>query len=575
MVKTMKKTRLFALLTALLALFCLLPLPALAAEGESAPASSAETQAPWAEDLTGYRDNLLAGAPEYEAGCETALLLELNSGIVVYAKNAESTVYPASLTKIMTCMLAIEYAGKDLDKVITVSEQALEGIAEAGGDVRLQAGEQLTLRDLLYYLMVNSTNEAGNVIAEYVASDIPSFVSLMNKTAKDLGCTGTHFANTHGLHDPNHYTTARDLSVIVRKALTYELFREICNTPEYTVPATNLSKEKKLTTTNYLILNDGNRYLADNGNYYTYYRSDAAGIKTGYTSAAGRCVISRASDGNMDLLCIIMGAQTRMMSDGSVRYDNFVEAKKLFNYGFDNFAYAKVAAAGSAPMFQVSVNYAKDKRGVVLIPSGDVSCLLPKEYDKEQVSTRYELDDPNGLSAPLTQGQKVGKLYVSYGGTVVGSTELETLTAVEEKPVDKAIAELTGKDKSDEELTLFQKIIKKILSLLVFVLGFIVLLVLILVIRNAVIRRSRRKAMERRRQRANARDAREARRLRQEQQARRPQPQTGGRPQRQPAQDRHPSQRRRTTRPVPEEPTRRLPSYGKNPPERNDRGGRR
>ena len=512
----MKKYRVLSILLTILLLLSLLALPAGAQEAETQTETPTETAPAWADDPAGYRENLISGAPEYEAGCETALLLELNSGIVVYAKNAENTVYPASLTKIMTCMVAVEYAGKDLDKMVTVSETALEGIAEAGGDVRLQAGERMTLRDLLYYLMVNSTNEAGNVIAEYVAGDIPSFVNLMNKTAQELGCTGTHFANTHGLHDPNHYTTARDLSVITRKALSYELFREICNTSQYTVPPTNLSDAKKLTTTNYLILNDGNRYLADNGNYYTYYRSDAFGVKTGYTSAAGRCVISRASDGNMDLLCVIMGAKTRMMEDGSVRYDNFVEAKKLFNYGFDNFAYAKVAVAGIEPMFQVNVNYAKDKRGVVLIPSTDVNCLLPKEYDKNLVTTRYELTDPSGLTAPLEQGQKVGTLYVSYDGTRVGSAELETLTAVEEKPVDKAISDLTGKDTPEEEQTLFQKIMKKFLSVLVLVLGLIALLVLILLIRNALIRRSRRKALERRRRRAAVRDARSAQRQRQE-----------------------------------------------------------
>ena len=503
----MKKYRILSLVLALLSLLLLTCPAALAAD--AAPETTqtpAETEAPWADDPTGYRENLLAGAPEYEAGCETALLLELNSGIVVYAKHAEDTVYPASLTKIMTCMLALEYAGRDLDRVVTVSETALEGIAEAGGDVKLQVGERITLRDLLYYLMVSSTNEAANVIAEYVAGDIPTFVSLMNKTAQELGCTGTHYANTHGLHNSNHYTTARDLSIITRKALTYELFREICNTVEYTVPATNLSKARKLITTNYLILNDGNRYLADNGNYFTYYLDTASGIKTGYTSAAGRCVISRASDGNMDLLCIIMGAQTRMMSDGSARYDNFVEAKKLFHYGFSNFAYAKVAAAGIEPMFQVEVQYAKDKRGVVLIPSGDVNCLLPKEYEKGKVTTRYELYDPKGLVAPLQQGQKVGKLYVSYDGTVVGTVELETLTAVEEKSVDKAIADVIGTDKTEEEKSLFQKLLGYWYIPPLLIVG----LIAILILRNAIYRFHRKKAIERRRKRAALRDARAA-----------------------------------------------------------------
>ena len=514
MVKKMKKNRVLSAFLLICILVGLFAFPVSAAQAETGTETVTEsselpeeTAAPWADDPSGYRENLLAGAPTYEAGCETALLLELNSGIVVYAKNAESRVYPASLTKIMTCMVALEYAGKDLDKMVTVSEAALAGIAEAGGEVRLQAGERLTLRDLLYYLMVNSTNEAGNVIAEYVAGDIPSFVSLMNKTAAELGCTETHFANTHGLHDAGHYTTARDLSVITRKALTYATFREISNTAEYTVPATNLSNERTLTTTNYLILNNGKNYLADNGNYYSYYLPEASGIKTGYTSAAGRCVVSRATDGNMDLLCIIMGAQTRVMeADGSPRYDNFVEAKKLFNYGFSNFAYAKVAAAGIEPMFQVEVQYAKDKRGVLLVPSADVSCLLPKEYDKEKVTKRYELDDPKGLVAPLEEGQKVGTLYMSYDGTLVGSTELKTLTAVEEKSVDKAFADLTGKDKPEEERSTVQKLIGY------WYVPFLVLagLFLILMLRNAIYRHSRRKAMERRRKRAMIRDARAA-----------------------------------------------------------------
>ena len=512
-VKTMKKTKFLSLILTFAIVLSALSLPvwAEAELPETTSATEATTEPVWIDDLSSYRENLLAEAPDYEAGSDTALLLELNSGIVIYSKNAEERVYPASLTKIMTCLVAIEYASRDMDKYVTVSESALDGIAEAGGDVRLQAGERLPLRDVLYYLMVNSTNEAGNVIAEYVAGDIPSFVSLMNKLAKELGCTDTNFANTHGLHDPNHYTTARDLSIITRKALTHALFREITSTAEYTVPATNVSNAKKITSTNYLILNDGNRYLADNGNYYPYYREGATGIKTGYTSAAGRCVISRVNDGNMDLLCIIMGAQTRMMKDGSVRYDNFVEAKKLFNYGFDNFAYAKVAVAGIDPMEKASVKYAKDKRGVVLVPATDVNCLLPKEYDKDKVGTHYELNDPKGLEAPLEAGEKVGTLFVTYDNVIVGSTELQTLTAVEEQPVDRAIADFTGKDKTEEEKTVLQKLVGYwYVPLLV-----IVFLFLILLIRNAIYRRRRRKALERRRQRAAARDARLARQMQQ------------------------------------------------------------
>jgi hypothetical protein len=163
-------------------------------------------------------------------------------------------------------------------------------------------------------------------------------------------------------------------------------------------------------------------------------------------------------------------------------------------------------------MFSEAVKYGVDQRGVVLIPSTDVSCLLPKEYDKDRVTTRYELTDPKGLTAPLEQGQKVGTLYIYYDGTVVGSTELETLTAVEEKSVEKAIADLTGKDKTDEEKSTFQKLLGYWYIPFLVIIG----LFLMLVLRNAWYRRSRRKALERRRRRAMVRDAKAAEAQRQE-----------------------------------------------------------
>ena len=504
----MKKYRILSALLVLLALSSLLGLPAWASQTETTEPQ--ETQVPWLDDPAGYRENNLPNTPEYSAGCDTALLLEMNSGIVVYAKNAETRVYPASLTKIMTGMLAVQYAGRDLDKVVTVTEEDIAGIEEAGGELKLKVGEQLPFRDVLYYLMVASSNEAANVVARHVAGSIEDFVNLMNKTAQELGCVNTHYVNAHGLHDPNHYTTARDLSVITRKALTYELFRDLCATDVYTVPATNLSAPTKISSTNYLIVNDGNRYMADDGSYQPYYSSIASGIKTGYTSAAGRCVITRANNGNLDLLSLVMGAPTRVMSDGSIRYDSFIEARRLYNYGFDNFSYANMVVAKISPMYPETVQYAKDKRGVVLIPSSDVNCLLPKDYDKELVSTDYRLDGE--LVAPLEQGQKVGKLYVYYDGTLVGSTDLETLTAVEEQGVEKAIADITGKDKTEEEKSTFQRLLKYwYVPLLV-----IAALFSLLVLRNMLYRRRRRIALARRRHRAALRDARYARQNRNE-----------------------------------------------------------
>ena len=232
----MKKYRILSALLVLLALSSLLGLPAWASQTETTEPQ--ETQVPWLDDPAGYRENNLPNTPEYSAGCDTALLLEMNSGIVVYAKNAETRVYPASLTKIMTGMLAVQYAGRDLDKVVTVTEEDIAGIEEAGGELKLKVGEQLPFRDVLYYLMVASSNEAANVVARHVAGSIEDFVNLMNKTAQELGCVNTHYVNAHGLHDPNHYTTARDLSVITRKATCTPCLPPISAPPLRSAPPT-------------------------------------------------------------------------------------------------------------------------------------------------------------------------------------------------------------------------------------------------------------------------------------------------------------------------------------------------
>ena len=445
----MKKTRIVTLLLVLCMLMAILPQPVWAEpEEETEPVVTAA----WEADPTAYRENQLTDVQDYEAGCRTALLLELNSGIVIYAKNAEERVYPASLTKIMTCLLALQYGSDILNDYVTVSYEALDGIAEAGGEVKLKVGDRMTLRDILYYLMVVSSNEAANVVAEAIGGNIPTFVNMMNETAKEIGCTDTHFENAHGLRDVN-YTTARDMSIITRTALRYDLFREITSTAEIKLPA-NAEEQTRLVSTNYLILNDGNRYLADNGEYHSYYYDRATGIKTGYTSAAGRCVVTRATDGNMDLLCIIMGAATREMEDGSIRLDNFVEAKKLLQYGFNNYSYATVAVSGIRPMFPENVKYSKDKREVILVPSEDVNCLLPRDYDSDKVTYYEELNSPGGLTAPLRAGQIVGSVTIYYDDREIGQTTLQTMTKVDEKTVDKTVSEvidvLNGNETQEE-----------------------------------------------------------------------------------------------------------------------------
>ncbi len=422
----MKNYRLFALFLSILLLLSIFSSAAWAVEAETAEQTQDTAEGslePDSELLPVPTVSELG--PGYAVNAKAAVLLELNSNTVIYSYNADERLYPASLTKIMTCMLALDY-GK-LDDIVTVSESALQGLHEDGSSAGLVPGEQMSLRNLLYCMMLSSANEACNVVAEYISGNVDSFVELMNQKAAALGCKGTHFANPHGLHDENHYTTANDLCTITRKALENPTFRDITSTTTYTVPATNMSESRYLVTTNYLTSRET---VSD------YYYPKASGVKTGFTTPAGRCLISTATDGNLNFLSVLLGAETELLDDGNVWYHSFSETAHLFDYGFENFAYAEVLT-DLQNLDQVEVKNAAGNGMVVLKPSASVDALLPKSYDKEKITSEYTLD--NGpLEAPLEAGQIVGTVRVYYNGMLVGQTTVETLTAVERSEIKAA-----------------------------------------------------------------------------------------------------------------------------------------
>lgn len=416
------------LLTLILLLGCFSPL-ALAEETATEPsetteaAGATEPEVPNADLAPGSQalpePKEVAYASDYHPDAKAAMLIELNSNTIVYSLNADERIYPASLTKIMTCILALEYG--ELDDLLTVTDTALLNLDIAGSTADLQAGEQMTLKDMLYCMMLSSANEACNVVAEYISDDIESFVELMNQKAAALGCTGTHFVNTHGLHDENHYTTVRDISIMARYAWQNPVFREITSTATYTVPATNRSEERNLSSTNYLI----NTSYTDK-----YYYSKAAGIKTGFTTPAGGCLVSTAKDGNLEFLSVVCGCETVAQEDGSYLEERFVATKNLFEYGFENFAFVQVVTtlemSGTVP---VTLSAGKDT--VVVHPAQDFYALLPDPYDKEGITTEFTLSGGStSLEAPLEAEQVVGTLTVYYNGTELGSVDLATTTAV-------------------------------------------------------------------------------------------------------------------------------------------------
>lgn len=364
---------------------------------------------------------------------KSTALIELNSHTIVYAQELDRQVYPASLTKIMTCMLALEHG--NLDDTLTVSATALENLSEYGSTAGLMEGEQLSLREILYCIMVSSANEGCNVVAEYIAGSTEAFVAMMNEKAAALGMHGTHYANAHGLHNSEHYTTVRDLAVLATWAWQNLQFREFATTTSYTVPATNISEERTLQTTNYLTSTD---------TIGRYYYDKARGVKTGFTTPAGGCLISTATDGDLSFMSIVCGCEILIDDDGKDLDMRFVETKKLLEYGFETFHYVQVLT-DTAMLGQPVVLYAKGRKNVVVHAKENATVLLPRYCQPENISMQLQYDSASPLEAPLAEGERVGTVTAMYDGIPLVSSELITLTKVErEDEIEQAADGETG-----------------------------------------------------------------------------------------------------------------------------------
>ncbi len=372
--------------------------------------------------------------------CGYCVLLETNTGTVLYSRNADSRAYPASLTKIMTVLLAIEATESQLvlpngdTAALSNPVTALPGfdfdmIAE-GTTADIVQGETMTLEELLYCAMLSSANEACNVIAMYIGGSVENFVTMMNERAAQLGCTGTHFANTHGLPNENHYTTARDLSLIARECVDHSVFRELCSTRTHALPPTNLSAERQLYNTNALI-NANDHYP---GNYLY---EGAAGIKTGFTSAAGYCLAALATRegvANEQLLSIVLRSPAYDDNgDGYIdRYCNFSDTIRLFDWGFDNWSYREVIKSTDI-ITEVPVSMGDGVDRVSVRPSSSIVRLLPNDEDLslyQKIPTITATADGKELEAPITAGQILGEIAIVKDGVTVGTSALVASTDV-------------------------------------------------------------------------------------------------------------------------------------------------
>lgn len=472
----MKKIRILSFLLALLMLPGCLGFSALALD-EAADAAQVDSggEADAAAQQAPAQEAIVSADPNFSVDAKAALLIDLGTGRTVYEQDADARVYPASLTKIMTSLLALENG--NLSDVITVNESALSGLDQDSSVVGLQVGERITLENLLYCMMVSSGNDAANVVAEYIAGSVADFVRMMNERAYALGCTDTHFNNPHGLHDESHYTTARDLAIITQAALKSENFRQIVNTAEYLIPESELGAEHRLKTTNMLIYQSTGNLLYD---------GRVTGVKTGYTSAAGRCLIATAEYNDIHLLSILCGAKTTVQESGDLLMESFPLTTSLLDYGFNNFSYV-TALSPLYPVAQVSVLNSAGSEAVAAAPAKDVRLLLPANYNPDALKTEILLDAQE-IEAPVTEGQRLGMAKVYYGTELMDETEL------------LAIANVSRSELSSVAMSSSAYIQRNWWKWLVFlILGVVAAFLLLLVYLQIRRRQLRRRRMQRRR----------------------------------------------------------------------------
>lgn len=335
----------------------------------------------------------------------SAILITADTGEVIFEKDAVAIRYPASTTKILTVLLGIMMV-EDLDQTVTVTDTAL-AIPDDSSTMGLIAGEEISYRDVLYGTMMLSGNDGANVIAETVSGSIPAFVELMNQTARIFGCENTHFANAHGYHDDDHYSTAYDLAIITREAMKNDLFRDIVGTTTYTVGKTNKQRARTITTkTEYMLTGTEEK---PNKYYYQY----ATGVKTGSHSQAGYCFVGSAMKDGVELISVVLytGQKAR-----------WADTIKLMDYGFSQ--YVSVTPSELFAMNPITVetsNYStsdsnRGKLKLICTPSdpNDTTRITATKQEVERMAANmtgtFLIQYTRDFVAPIQAGEQIGTL---------------------------------------------------------------------------------------------------------------------------------------------------------------------
>ena len=347
-------------------------------------------------------DNINTNSP-------SAILMDTKTGKILYSKDAYTTMYPASTTKLMTAILTLENC--TLDEMATVSHDAIYSIPVGYSHANLQEGEELTVEQLLNVLLIPSANDAAIVLAEHISGSVEEFVNLMNTKAQELGCLNTHFVNPNGVHDENHYSTAYDLALIGKYAMKFDDIMRIAMVKQYTLPKTN--KYNKTDR----IFNSTNGLIMSNGQYYY---SSATGLKTGYTDKSGYCIVATAEKNGVELIEVILGSNTLS--------DRYKDCADLFEYGFNNYTHRNLVYANEV-IDTIEINGAtRETRSLNIIAKSDITALVKSSTELNNLSADVNINE--NLSAPIAKDSVIGSISYNIEG-VTYSTDLIAETSVE------------------------------------------------------------------------------------------------------------------------------------------------
>lgn len=352
--------------------------------------------------------------PDQEINSQAAYLVNMDSGEVLYAKNEDQQIIPASLTKIMTAIIVLEEED-DLNRIITAPSYVFDefvGVGVSTADFR--AGEQIRVIDLLYGLLLQSACEAGNILADYYGGgNIQTFIDKMNTKAQELGATNTHFVNAHGLDAEGQVTTAKDMYLITKYALSLDHFEEISCTALYEAPATNIHTEPRYFVHTNLMMNE---YRGG-----SYYYEPIKGVKTG-TDGGVKNLVSMASKNGFNYLLVTLGAP-------DVDGDNlcFKDTKYLYEWAFNGFSY-KTVLKSTETVGTTKIRLSSETDTLQLAPAEDLTLLLPNDVDISSV--QQILNVPESVDAPVNKGDEIGTMQLKLNDEVIGETKVVAATSV-------------------------------------------------------------------------------------------------------------------------------------------------